>query len=133
VKPRITTDLDKVLEQLEHLVALHGHSVLTREERLDVLHIYFAVARDGLMQQKKTGQNITVNALEKTASLLGRSKIAVATIVKEWTDKLHNNEDETIVNSIVDTVSNRGNRNQKVARIPHTKKMTCSPLNSSGL
>jgi len=85
VKPRITTDLDKVLEQLEHLVALHGRSVLTREERLDVLHVYFAVVRDGLMQQKKTGRNITVNALEKTASLLGLPPRL--TLKKRWRRK----------------------------------------------
>lgn len=120
VKTRVTNNLGEVKKQLDDLRQARGNNVLTREERLDILFVYFGVCQDGLEKRARTGRKVPINAQQTTANLLGRSVATVSAVVKGWTDAI---AEKQLPCDAVEMRANRGNRQAKVTRVPNTREM----------
>ncbi len=59
-----------------------GRFVLTREEQIDILSVFYSVSRLAVLKKA------TCYAFLRTDELLGHSNSAVLEIVKQWTDKV---------------------------------------------
>lgn len=117
-KRRLTSNLESVEAELTKLRIIRGRPDLTREEKLDILFVYFNL----YVQSFAEKESAPVNALSRTARILGRSKGTVSKVVKDWSN--HSIQSETSnepLDLAVSAESNRGNRSCKQWRIPNSQ------------
>ncbi len=111
-KKRRTSSLQDVQHLLEQIDGLRGNSVLTREERLVVLRVFFAIHKDSSITKT------TCNAYEKTSKLLRRSVKTISNVLKEWTDAQNQSTEPALdVLESCTTLSEKGNHDKKHTRI----------------
>ena len=82
-KQKLTDNLESVEKQLELLRKVRGKPSLLKEEKLDILFVYFSIYRESLRSGVYAGP---VNAVSRTATLLSRGKGTVSSTIKKWTD-----------------------------------------------
>lgn len=102
-------------DQIKRLTDKRAHQVLTREERIDILRVYFSLK----VRHLNTGFSVDLHA--EVAFLLGRAKGTVSKVVKEWgnvaiTDGATASDFEVVISPL----KTRGNRNSKVSVVPNT-------------
>ena len=121
VKERFTNSIEKIDEQIHLLKELRGSGNLAREDKINVLFVYFGLYREYVEKKKKhKGRLGPANIQERTAAILKRSKHVVADIVKGWTDGAASAD---MREAAVEESGQRGNFKEKQSRVPHTKKV----------
>ena len=81
-KPKLTTDLETVQSQLQLIREVRGKPSLSREEKLDILFVYFSITKQCLSDEQIRGP---INTAASTAAMLGRGRSTVSPAIKEWT------------------------------------------------
>ena len=125
-KKRLTSNLESVEAELAKVVALRGQGSLTRDQTIDILHVYFAVYKKHHEAVAKTGRSKPAEAVEQTALLLGRAKATVAAVVKQWSDAAARAPSAQSTVNEADALRSRtarGNFNDKAARVPHARNV----------
>lgn len=127
-KKRVTTDQGSVEAILARVEALRCKTALSRDQSLDILHLYFSLVLETMMSNAKSGRHRPANAHERCAELLGRSRATVVKVVKQFTDNLppdaadDSGGDAAGAASAADAVrvvKPGGNHLRKEARVPH--------------
>ena len=96
---KLNSDLESVNSQLQLLRKVRGKPSLVKQERKDVLFVYFSICKESLLDENRTG---SINAVSRTAALLGRGKGTVSTIIKNWTDSFFAENDD--INALTNSV-----------------------------
>ncbi len=115
-KPRLTVDLETVESQLQLCRNVRGKPSLSREEKLDILFVYFSIYRDTL---KNETENTPIDAVSRTSSLLGLGKGTVSSVIKEWREKNDDeNADDPELKIFVSSTNRPGNTKTHFCNIP---------------
>eukprot|EP00171_Calliarthron_tuberculosum_P023583 IDg23583t1 len=83
-KKRTTNDPNAVRGQLGRMSEVRGRKVWTREELIDILHVYYSVIEISHETAAKSERTVPIKANEKTARLLVRGTKTVSNVVKDW-------------------------------------------------
>ena len=120
-KARLTMNLASVEQQLDYLRQVRGRPSLLRGEKLDILFVYFSLYREAFLCNTSSD---LINAIKRTAVLLGRGKGTVSKVVKSWSDAiaLGTNSIPELKNSISST-QRMGNTTVHSTRIPSAQSV----------
>ncbi len=115
-KKQRTSRLELIDIELSKLQRLRGPFVLTREERIDNLRLFYSVRRLAVLKKE------SCNACLRAAELLGRSDTTVSYIVKKYTDEvsIDSNSPEVLEKGVF--VWNRGNKLPKTTKISSSRE-----------
>lgn len=109
-------DISSIDDHISKLNSVRGHFLLTKEEKWEILRVFFVCEKEALESNRATS-----NSYRRTSQYFGRSTRTVQTIVKSWLATTENelsstNELQVILNSN----KNNGNTTLRPARLPNT-------------
>ena len=114
-KQKVTTNVENIEKQLQLSRRSRGRPSLSKTEKLDILFVNFTINRYHLLS---TTNSETINAVARTAELLGRGKGTVSTVVKNCTGMYDEYKTDTDkLKATVHSTTRNGNKESHATKI----------------